>query len=63
MALTASKSPSLAMGKPGLNDVHAKPRKLPGDLEFFADVHGGAGTLLAVAQRRVEYWVLIAVPF
>jgi hypothetical protein len=28
---------------------------LAGDLQFFAQVHGSAGALFAVAQRGVEY--------
>ena len=42
-------------GEARLDDVHAHARELPRHLEFFADVHGRAGALLAVAQRRVEY--------
>ena len=36
-------------GETSFDDVHPKPRELPRHLEFLADVHGRAGTLLAVA--------------
>jgi len=38
----------------GLDDVHAEPRELLGDLELLGGVQRDAGRLLAVAQRRVE---------
>ncbi len=51
---TASKSPSEAIGKPGLDDVDAHLVEQLGDFELFLERHRGAGALLAVAQRRVE---------
>src|SRR5665213_2362341 len=42
-------------GKTGLDDIDVQARKLAGDLQFFAQVHGSARALLAVAQRCVEY--------
>jgi hypothetical protein len=42
-------------GKAGLDDIDAQAGQLAGDLELFAQVHGSAGALLAVAQGRVEY--------
>ena len=39
----------------GFDYVHAKPRELPRDLQFFTEIHRGAGALLAVAQGGVEY--------
>ena len=38
----------------GLDDVHAQPRQLVGDLQLLLHVQRDAGRLLAVAQRRVE---------
>ena len=46
-------------GEARLDDVHAQPRQLPRDLKFFANVHGCARALLAVAQRGVEYQYLL----
>ena len=54
MASTASKSPWLAIGKPGLDHVDAEPRELLGDLELLAHVERDAGRLLTVAQGGVE---------
>ena len=39
----------------GFDNVHAQAGQLAGDLQLFAQVHGRAGALLAVAQRGVEY--------
>ena len=52
--LTASKSPSEAIGKPGLDDVDAHLVEQLGDLELLLERHRRAGRLLAVAQRGVE---------
>src|SRR5438093_743967 len=38
----------------GLDDVDLEPGQLPGHLELLHRVHGEAGRLLAVPQRRVE---------
>ena len=54
MVCTASKSPSLITGKPGLNHIDFQPGELAGNFQFLAQVHGSAGTLLAIAERRVE---------
>ena len=54
IACTASKSPGEAIGKPGLDHVHAEVGEGPGHLELLAQVHAAAGALLAVAQRGVE---------
>ena len=54
ISATDSKSPFEAIGKAGLDDVDAHARELLGDLELLGLVHGGAGRLLAVAQRGVE---------
>ena len=40
--------------KAGLDDVDAHVIEQLGDFELFFVGHGGAGALLAVAQRRVE---------
>ena len=40
IACTASKSPWLATGKPGLDVVHTEARQLLGDLELLAGVEG-----------------------
>ena len=40
--------------EPGLDDIDVEARQLPGDLHFFAQVHGCAGALFAVAQGGVE---------
>ncbi len=37
-------------GEAGLDDIDLQAGQLPGDLQLFAQVHGGAGALLAVAQ-------------
>src|SRR6202030_185433 len=37
-----------------LDDVHAEPRELLGDLELLGRVERDAGRLLAVAQRRIQ---------
>jgi predicted ABC-class ATPase len=42
-------------GKAGLDDIDLEAGQLAGDLQLFAQVHGSAGALLAVAQRCVEY--------
>ena len=54
MARTASKSPTEAIGKPGLDDVDAERGQRPGHLELLGHVHARARRLLAVAQGRVE---------
>ena len=41
-------------GKAGFDDVDAHFIEQLGDLELLVEGHGGAGTLLAVAQGRVE---------
>ena len=41
-------------GKARLDDIHAHLVEQPRDLELFLVAHGGAGALLAVAQRGVE---------
>ncbi len=41
-------------GKPGLNDIHAEPFQLPGDLHFFVNVERRPRRLLAVAQGGVK---------
>ena len=51
---TASKSSGEADGKPGLDHVHAEPRKRPRHLELLFRRERRAGRLLAVAKRRVE---------
>ena len=51
---TDSKSPWLAIGKAGLDDVDAQLVQQVGDLELLLEGHGGAGRLLAVAQGGVE---------
>ena len=38
----------------GLNDIDVETGQLAGDLHFFAEVHGCAGALFAVAQGGVE---------
>ncbi len=38
----------------GLDDIDVEASKLAGDLHFFAQVHGSAGALFAVAQGGVE---------
>ena len=40
--------------KAGLDDVDAQVDQRLGDLQFFGQVHAGAGRLLAVAERGVE---------
>ena len=40
----------------GLDDVDAETHELPRDLDLFRRVHARARRLLAVAQRRVEYF-------
>src|SRR6185369_11923883 len=42
-------------GKAGLDDVDAHVIEHLGDRELFLERHGGAGTLLAIAQGGVEY--------
>src|SRR5690606_18469653 len=44
-----------------LDDVHAEPRQLAGDLQLFGAAEGRAGALLTVAQGGVEeqYRVLV----
>ena len=61
IAETASKSPSEAIGKAGLDDVDAHRVEQVGDLELFLEGHGRAGALLAVAQRGVEDQDLVLV--
>ena len=41
--------------KPRLDDVDAHLVEIVGDLELLLERHRGAGALLAVAQRGVEY--------
>ena len=38
----------------GLDDIDVEAGQLAGDLHFFAEVHGRAGALFAVAQGGVE---------
>ncbi len=38
----------------GLDDIDVEAGELAGDLHFFAEVHGRAGALFAVAQGGVE---------
>ncbi len=54
MARTASKSPTEAIGKPGLDDVDPERGQRAGHLELLGHVHARARRLLAVAQGRVE---------
>ena len=54
ISCTLSKSPWLAIGKAGLDDVDAHLIEQLGDLELLLEGHGGAGALLAVAQGSVE---------
>ena len=54
IASTASKSPSLAIGKPASITSTPEAGELVGDLELLADVERDAGRLLAVPQGRVE---------
>ena len=51
---TLSKSPGLAIGKAGLDDVDAQCVEEIGDLQLLLEGHRGAGRLLAVAQGGVE---------
>ena len=51
---TASKSPSRGDREAGLDDVDAHGVEEVGDLQLLLEGHGGAGALLAVAQRGVE---------
>src|SRR2546423_4511977 len=39
----------------GFDHVHLQAGELARDFEFFAQVHGGAGALLTIAERGVEY--------
>ena len=41
-------------GKARFHDVHAQHFQLMGKAQFFLEIHGGAGRLLAVAQGGVE---------
>ena len=52
--LTASKSPSEAMGKPASMMSTPISSRSVGDLQLLVERHRGAGRLLAVAQRGVE---------
>ena len=54
IARTASKSPTEAIGKPGLDDVDPQRGQRAGHLELLGHVHARARRLLAVAQRGVE---------
>ena len=54
IALTASKSPGEAIGKPASMMSTLQLGELARDLELLGAVHAGAGRLLAVAQRGVE---------
>jgi hypothetical protein len=40
--------------KAGLDHINPQPGELAGDFEFLAGGHRGAGTLLAIAERRVK---------
>jgi hypothetical protein len=54
MAATTSRQ-SLIFNSSAFAFVNAPlARKLAGDLQLLAQVHGGAGALLAVAERRVK---------
>ena len=48
-------------GEPGLDDVHAELRELARDVELLLGGEGGAGGLLAVAERGVEDADVVAV--
>ena len=50
----ASESAGEAIGKPGLDDVHAERVERARQRQLRRHVHREAGRLLAVAQRRVE---------
>ncbi len=41
-------------GETGLDDIDLHLVEQLGDLDLFLEGHGGAGTLLAVAERRVK---------
>src|SRR2546426_9822896 len=41
-------------GESSLDDIHLQAGELAGHFELLAQVHGGAGTLLAIAERGVE---------
>ena len=51
---TAWKSPSDAIGKPGLDDVDAHLVEEVRHLQLLLERHGGAGALLAVTQSCIE---------
>ena len=53
-SVTASKSPSEAIGKACLDDVHAHLVEQLRDLQLLGQGHRGAGRLLAIAHRGVE---------
>ena len=55
MALTASKSPSRADGKPGFDDINSHRFKVPGNLQFFRKGERRPGRLFAVTQGRIKY--------
>ena len=54
MRETDSKSPSLVIGKPGLDHVHLQAGELVGYLDLLLHGEGDAGRLLAVAEGGVE---------
>jgi hypothetical protein len=41
-------------GKSGLDDIDLQSGELTGNLQLLAQIHGGAGALLAIAQGRVK---------
>ena len=54
IAFTASKSPSEAIGEPGLDYIHAQPVELMRQPQLFLLVHAASRRLLAIAKGRVE---------
>ena len=54
MAWIASKSPGEAAANPGLDHVNAHFLELPGDANLLFLGHRRTGTLLAIAQCRIE---------
>ena len=53
-ALHRFKIAGAGCGKARFHNVHAQHFKLVRDTQFFLQVHGGAGRLLAIAQGSVE---------
>ena len=48
------KVPVADHGEPRLEDIHFESGELAGYLQLLTQVHGGTGTLFAVAQGRVK---------